>query len=67
MISIFGYQNMGHRCLGRDAALDEPGGRGRLHHHLLAGPAGVFWPARHGSGASPKAIAAVIGALKGGS
>jgi hypothetical protein len=33
--------------LGRDAALDQAFGRGRLGHRALAGPAGVFRAVRH--------------------
>ena len=45
VIGIFGDQNLGHRRLGRQSALDQPRRRGRLHHHLLAGPAGILGPA----------------------
>ena len=47
MVGIFADQHVGDGRLGRDAALDEPGGRRRLDHDLFAGPAGVFWTARH--------------------
>ena len=45
MIGVFGDQNLRHHRLGRQSALDQPGRRGRLHHHLFAGPAGIFRPA----------------------
>ena len=45
VIGVFGDQHLGDRRLGRQAALDQPRRRGRLHHHVLAGPAGVFGPA----------------------
>ena len=47
MIGILRDEDMGDGGLRWDAALNEPGGRRRLHHYLLAGPAGVFRPARH--------------------
>jgi hypothetical protein len=37
---------MGHRRLGRDAALDEPRRRRSLNHDLLARPAGILRSAR---------------------
>ena len=46
VIGIFADQHMRHRRLGRDAALDEARRSRRLHHDLLASPAGVFRPAR---------------------
>ena len=45
MIGVFGDQHLGDRRLGRQAALDQPRRRRRLHHHVLASPAGVFGPA----------------------
>ena len=36
---------MSHARLGRDPALDEAGGCGGLHDHVLACPAGILWPA----------------------
>lgn len=47
MIGVFCDEDMGDGGLGGDAALDESGGRRRLHYDLLAGPAGVFRPTRH--------------------
>ena len=47
VVGVFGDEDMGDGCLGGDAALDEPGGHWGLHHDLLAGPAGVFWPTGH--------------------
>jgi hypothetical protein len=45
VIGVFGDQHLGDRRLGRQAALDQPRRRGRLHHHVLARPAGVLGPA----------------------
>ena len=45
VVGIFGDQNLGDRRLGRQAALDQPRGRGSLHDNVLAGAAGVFGPA----------------------
>ena len=45
VVGIFGDQDLGDRRLGRQAALDQPRRRRRLHDHVLAGPAGVFGPA----------------------
>ena len=47
MIGVFRDEDMSDGRFGRDAALDEAGGRERLHHDLFAGPAGVFRPTRH--------------------
>jgi hypothetical protein len=47
VIGVFGDQNLRHRRLGRQSALDQPCRRGRLDYHVLAGPAGVFGPADH--------------------
>jgi len=38
---------LGDRRLGRQAALDQPGRRRRLHHDIFAGATGVFGPAHH--------------------
>ena len=46
VIGIFGHQHLGDGRLGRQAALDQPRRRRRLHDTILAGPAGVFGPAR---------------------
>ncbi len=46
VVGVFGHKHMGDGSLGRDAALHEPRGSRRLHHHLLASPAGVLRPAR---------------------
>ena len=45
MIGVFGDENLRHRRLGRQSALDQPCRRGRLDHHVLASPAGIFGPA----------------------
>ena len=45
MIGVLGDQHLRDRRLGRQAALDQPRRRGRLHDNVLAGPAGVFGPA----------------------
>jgi hypothetical protein len=42
MVRIFRHQHLGDRCLGRQAAFDQPSRRRRLHHEILAGPTGVF-------------------------
>ncbi len=47
MPSIFGHQHGGHHRLGRQAALDQPLGRRRLNHGLLAGAARIFGSVRH--------------------
>ena len=47
MPSVFGNQHIGHHRLGRQPALDQPFGRSRLHHRLLAGSAGIFGTMRH--------------------
>lgn len=47
VIGVFRDEDVGNHGLRRDAALDEPGGRRPLYHHLLAGPARVFRPTRH--------------------
>ena len=47
MPGVFGDQHRGDHRLGRQPALDQPFGRRRLHHRLLAGPAGVFGTVRH--------------------
>ncbi len=45
VIGVFGDENISHRHLGRQSALNQSCRRGRLHHDLLAGPTGIFWPA----------------------
>ena len=45
MIGVFGDENLRDRRLGRQSALDQPRRRRRLHHPVLASPAGVFGPA----------------------
>ena len=45
VIGVFGDQHLGDRRLGRQAALDQPRRRGRLHDNVLASPAGIFGPA----------------------
>lgn len=47
MIGVLVDQDVGHRGFGRQAALDQPRRRQSLHHHTLAGAAGVLGPARH--------------------
>ena len=47
MPGVFGDQHGGDHRLGGQAALDQPLGRRRLHHRLLAGAACVFRTARH--------------------
>ena len=47
MPGVFGDQHIGDHRLGRQSALDQPFGRRRLHHGLLAGPAGIFGTMRH--------------------
>ena len=47
MPGVFGDQDVGHHRLGRQPALDQPFRRRRLHHRLLAGPAGIFGTVRH--------------------
>ena len=42
VVGIFGDQYMRDQCLGRDAALDQPLRRRRLHHLASAGLAGIF-------------------------
>ena len=42
MIGIFGDQNLGNSCLGRNTAFDQPGRSGSLNDHVLAGPAGIL-------------------------
>jgi hypothetical protein len=42
MPRIFVDHERGHKGLGRNAVLDEPFGRWRLHHRPLAGPAAIF-------------------------
>ena len=47
MIGILAHHHMGDGGLGGDAALDQPGWRRGLDHHVLAGSAGVLRPAHH--------------------
>ena len=47
MPGVFGDQHRGDHRLGGQAALDQPFGRRRLHHGLLASPAGIFGPVCH--------------------
>ena len=47
MISVFGDEHVGDHGLGRQAALDQPRGRGRLDDDALAGAAGVLGPMHH--------------------
>lgn len=42
MVGILRHQHMGDGRFGRDAALDEARRSLRLHHDVLAAPAGVF-------------------------
>jgi len=44
VIGVFGDQDLGDRRLGRQAAFDQSSRRRRLHHDVLACPAGVFGP-----------------------
>ena len=47
MPGVFGDQHRGDHRLGRQPALDQPFGRRRLNHRLLAGAAGIFGTVRH--------------------
>ena len=47
MPGVFGNQDIGDHRLGRQPTLDQPFGRWRHNHRLLAGPAGVFGTVRH--------------------
>jgi hypothetical protein len=47
MPGVFGDQHAGDRRLGRQAAFDQPLGRWRLNHGLLASPACIFRTAGH--------------------
>ena len=47
MVGIFGDQHLGDGRLGRQATLDQARRCWRLHHDVLAGPAGIFGPAHH--------------------
>jgi hypothetical protein len=47
MVGVFGHQNLGDGRLGRQPALDQPGGRLSLHDNVLAGATGIFGPAHH--------------------
>ena len=42
MVGILGHQHLGDRCFGRQATFDQPRRCRCLHHHVLAGPAGIF-------------------------
>jgi hypothetical protein len=42
VIGIFGHEHLRDRRLGRQSAFDQPRRRWRLHHHVLARPAGIF-------------------------
>jgi hypothetical protein len=42
MIGIFGHQNLGDGCFGRQSALDQPGRSLGLHDAILTSSAGVF-------------------------
>lgn len=44
MVGVLGHQHVRHTRLGRDPALDEAGGCGTLHDHVLARPAGIPRP-----------------------
>jgi hypothetical protein len=46
MPSVFGNEDVGHHRLGRQPALDQPFGRRRHNHRLLAGAAGIFGTVR---------------------
>jgi len=47
VIGIFADQHMRDQCLGRNAVLDQPLRRRRLHHLAGASCAGIFGAARH--------------------
>ena len=47
VIGVFRDEDLGHRRLGRNAALDQSRRCRRLHHDVLAGSAGVFRSAHH--------------------
>ena len=42
VIGVFGDQDLRHRGLGRQSALDQSGRCGCLHHHVLARPASIL-------------------------
>jgi len=44
VVGIFRHQDLSHRGLGRQSALDQPRRSWRLHDAVLAGSAGVFGP-----------------------
>ena len=46
VLAILGDDYMGNQSFGRQAALDQPGRRRRLHNRRLTAAAGVFRPAR---------------------
>jgi hypothetical protein len=41
-IGVFGHQDLRHRGLGRQSALDQSGRCGCLHHHVFARPASIL-------------------------
>ena len=45
VIGVLRHQHLGDRRLGRQPAFDQTRRCRRLHHHILASPAGVFGPA----------------------
>jgi hypothetical protein len=47
VIGIARDQHVGDKGFGRDAALDQPGRRGHLHHRTATGPANEFRTLRH--------------------
>ena len=54
MIGVFGDENLRHRRLGRQSALDQPRRRGRLHHHRPRKPGRHIWAdARPARGIAP--------------
>jgi hypothetical protein len=47
MVCVLADDHVGDGSFGGDAALNQPRGRRRLDHHVLAGAAGVLGPAHH--------------------
>ncbi len=47
MIGIFGDKHLRYRALGGQTALDKPGRRRRLHHHVLTSSAAIFGSPNH--------------------
>jgi hypothetical protein len=47
VIGVLGDEDMRHRRLGRQPALDQSRRRGSLYHHFLASPTGILGPAHH--------------------